>query len=160
MNMPHRSLVEGVADRRTSSDRRQKHVLYSDWRYALGGRRRGLRRSARDLEGGVDLYEPRLLFMAVAVLILSALDATFTLRLLQAGIVEEANPFMRALLEIDVQLFANVKIALTVFALLFLVVCYHGTVGKRRIPIAWIFKGTLAGYSMLICYELALLSLV
>lgn len=151
--------MDMAPDRRASQDRRQQHVLYSDWRYAFGGRRRGARRSIRDLETGVDQYEPRLMFMAVAVLILSAMDATFTLRLIQAGIVEEANPIMRALMDIDIQLFANVKIALTVFALIFLVVCYHGRIGKRRFPISWIFKATLFGYSALICYEIALMTL-
>ena len=154
------TLSESAAnERRGVPDRRQKHVLYSDWRYALGGRRRTGRRSASDLEAGVDWYDSRLLYMAIAILLMSAMDATFTLMLMQAGIVEEWNPFMRSLMENDVQLFANVKIALTVFALIFLVVCYHGRVGRMRLPISWIFKATLFGYSALICYELVLLSL-
>ena len=117
-------------------------------------------RLTEDLESGVDWYEPQLLFMTIAILLLSAMDASFTLLLMQAGIVEEWNPFMRALMEVDVQLFANVKIAVTCFALIFLVVCYHGRVGRMRIPISWIFKATLFGYSALICYELVLLSLI
>lgn len=154
------SLADSSApERREAPDRRQKHVLYSDWRYALGGRRRSGRRSERDLESGVDWYDSSLLYMAIAILLMSAMDATFTLMLMQAGIVEEWNPFMRSLMENDVQLFANVKIALTVFALIFLVVCYHGRVGRMRLPISWIFKATLFGYGALICYELALLTL-
>lgn len=146
------------SDRREAPDRRQKHVLYSDWRYAFGGRRRGLRRSRLDLETGVDWYEPRLMVMAVAVIVLSAMDATFTLILMQRGVVEEFNPFMKALMEHDVQMFANVKIAITVFALIFLVVCYHSRIWGARVPISGIFKATLFGYSALICYELALLN--
>lgn len=135
-------------------------MLFADWRYAFGGRRRGHRRSVHDLENGVDWYDSSLLYMAMAIMVLSALDATFTLRLMSAGIVEEWNPFMRALIENDVQLFANVKVAVTAFALIFLVVCYHGRVSRFGIPISWIFKATLFGYSALICYELVLLTFV
>ncbi len=152
-------LAEPEEDRRKASDRRQKHVLYSDWRYAFRGRRRGFRRSALDLESGVDWYESSLLYMAIAILVLSAMDATFTLMLMDAGVVEEWNPFMRALMQNDVQLFANVKIAVTGFALVFLVACYHGRVGRFRLPISWILKATLVGYTALICYELVLFTL-
>jgi len=156
----HMSSVGGASDRRSMGDRRRKHVLFADWRYALGGRRSAARRSPLDLDAGVDHYHPPILWMVVGILILSCLDATFTLILMQAGIVEEWNPLMRALIEHDVQLFANVKMAVTAMALVFLVTCYHSRVLQRRIPVAWFLVGTLVGYTGLVGYEVILLGMI
>ena len=131
----------------------------SDWRYALNGRRRRARRSTGDLESGVDHYDMPILFMVVGVLILSFLDATFTLRLMDAGLVEEGNPIMAALIEHDVQLFANLKVAMTAIAMVFLVACYHGRF-MRRVPVAWVLTATLVGYTGLIGYHLYLLQML
>lgn len=145
-------------DRRRRLDRRKQHVLMADWRYALRGRRRGARRSSADLVQGVDHYDRPILFLAMGVLLMSVLDATFTLRLIEAGVVEEWNPMMRALIERDVQLFANLKVALTAAAVLVLVACYHGRL-LGRVPVSWVLKGTFAGYAALMGYHLLLLQL-
>jgi len=95
--------------------------------------------------------------MAVAILVLSCCDATFTLILMREGIVQEWNPLMRSLIESDVQLFANLKTAITGASVIFMVACYHGTVLKR-FPVRWIFKGIVLGYALLVTYELVLLA--
>jgi hypothetical protein len=142
-------------DRRIGPDRRKPHLL-SDWRYAFGGRRRGIRRETDALYGGVDIYSGRVMALTVGICILNALDAAFTLILVQAGVAEEWNPLMRALLENDVQLFVNLKIAITSSALLFLIVCSSTRV-LRGIKVERLLYGVLCAYMCVVCYHLMLL---
>jgi len=144
-------------EERRLSDRRSTHVLFTDWRYAFKGKRRASRRGYEAATVGVDLYDSSVLWMAVAVLVLSCCDATFTLILMREGIVQEWNPLMRSLIETDIQLFANLKTAITGASVIFMVVCYHGTVLKR-FPVRWFFKGIVLGYVVLVSYELILLA--
>ncbi len=143
-------------DRRGHGDRRATHVLFTDWRYSLAGRRRTPRRVPDARSTGVDVYERPVFWMAVSIVVLSCLDATFTLILMREGIVEEWNPLMAILIADDVQLFANLKTAITGAAVILMVACYHGTV-LGRVPVRWIFKGIVGGYALLITYEIALL---
>lgn len=143
-------------ERRRLSDRRSTHVLFTDWRYAFKGRRRAPRRPQDGELSGVDQYERPIFWMAIAIMVLSCCDATFTLILMREGIVQEWNPFMRSLIENDVQLFANVKTAITSASVIFMVACYHGTV-LRTFPVRWIFKGVVLGYALLVTYEITLL---
>lgn len=142
-------------DRRTGPDRREPHLL-SDWRYAFGGRRRAIRREADTVYGGVDVYSGRVMALTVGICIMNALDAAFTLILVQSGVAEEWNPFMRALLETDVQLFVNLKIAITSSALLFLIVCSNMRV-LRSIKVERLLYCVLCAYICVVCYHLMLL---
>jgi hypothetical protein len=145
------------SDRRYGPDRRRRPPLLGDWRFAFGGRRIAPRRTGDPQVG--DYYEPRLLFVSIAILLLSAVDATLTLALLESGIVREANPLMRMLLEHDVQVFVNVKTAITASAVLVLVPAHHHRL-LQRIEVRSILYGLLAVYCALILYELALLGYV
>ena len=68
----------------------------------------------------VDSHGLWLLVMALGVMLLSIADAYFTLLLLQSG-AEEVNPFLNWLLSIDHQLFFVVKLAITGFCIVCLV---------------------------------------
>lgn len=150
--------VLGLAwDRRSDPDRRQPHLL-SDWRFAWGGRRRGTRRVGDELVAGVDSYHPRLMVLVVAISLLNALDAAFTLTLVQSGAGEEWNPLMRLLLHNDVQLFVNLKIAITSSALMFLVVCSNMVV-LNSLKVERVLHWLLGVYLALVCYHLVLLRL-
>jgi hypothetical protein len=142
-------------DRRTGPDRRKPHLL-SDWRYAFGGRRRGIRREADALHGGVDIYSGRVMALTVGICILNALDAAFTLVLVQSGVATEWNPLMRALMQNDTQLFINLKIAITSSALLFLIVCSNMRV-LRSIKVERLLYSVLTAYICIVCYHLVLL---
>ena len=110
-------------------------------------------------EAGVDLYEPVLFVLAVGLLLLSAADALFTLRLLAAGAAREVNPFMRSLIRHDVQLFVNLKLALTASGIVFMVPCADLRF-LRIVPVRRILQFLFAIYVALITYEiLSLLSL-
>jgi hypothetical protein len=117
-------------------------------------------------EGGRDAH---LLLTSLAIVLLSTLDAIFTILLLDAGTVTEANPFMASLLEADVNLFARAKTALTAGGVLVLV----ALVDRPLFP--WLFRRAdrlrgglrvrhlldwiLLGYIMLTGYHFALLLL-
>lgn len=92
----------------------------------------------------------------VSILVLNALDAVFTLRLVQAGAAEEWNPLMRVLLYDDVQLFVNLKVAITSGALLLIVPCAHMVV-LNGIRVERLLHGMLGGYLALVAYHLVLL---
>ncbi len=131
-------------------------MLFTDWRYSLDGRRRAGRRNRDRHSTGVDVYERPVFWMAVGIVLLSCLDATFTLILMREGIVREWNPLMAVLIDADVQLFANLKTAITCSAVVLMVACYHSYV-LSRIPVRWVFKGIVVGYALLVSYEVALL---
>ena len=143
---------------RNPDDRRKTHPLFADWKWAVRGRRRGQRREDDGSEGITDRYGKRLVATVLAILLFSGLDATFTLVLLSHGLVQEWNPFMRVLIEYDVQTFANVKTALTASALILLVPC-HSSVVWGRIAVRRIIDWLAIGYAGLVLYEITLLAL-
>ena len=76
-------------------------------------RRRGGRRVS-DLNLAVDLHEPYLLLLSVAMLVLSVADAFLTVTLMADG-APQANPLLAFVLNEHPRLFTLVKIALTGF---------------------------------------------
>jgi uncharacterized BrkB/YihY/UPF0761 family membrane protein len=106
-------------------------VLFTDWRWAVNGRRSVARRGEEAALNGVDIYERRLFLIALGIFTLSCLDAAFTLTLVRMGIASEANPLMSALLAYDTQIFVNLKIVLTGAGCVFLVALADATLLKR-----------------------------
>ncbi len=143
-----------LGERRSGTDRRQ----HSTWSFVYGGlrprRRRG--RRAGDLHRiFLDWHEPGVLYLALAVMLMSCLDALFTLNLLTVG-GEELNAFMRVLLGRGSHWFLWVKLGLTATSLVVL-----ATAARRlllgRLPVLaliWAFAGA---YAVLIGWELYLL---
>lgn len=86
---------------------------------------------------------------------MSAMDAAFTLRLLSAGAVE-LNAVMAILIEDDVRKFVVFKLALTSLAVLLLVIHHDARIGSW-LRVRHVHYATIAGYAVLISYELALL---
>ena len=146
-----------VTDARTL-DRRIRHPLLTDWRWAFHGRRRQIRRESDDGFVQPDHIRPRIVLAVLAVVVLSALDAYFTLHLIRAGVVSEANPVMRFFIDTDTQMFINVKTAFTAGALLFLVAC-SGLRVFSRLKVETILYGVVGIYVALIGYHLTLLSI-
>ncbi|HWV58834.1 MAG TPA: DUF5658 family protein [Longimicrobiales bacterium] len=138
-------------------DRRRKPHVYSDWRYIFGGRRRSPIILGDGLTAGVDRYPTRVLLLVIAILLLNAVDAIFTLRLLDAGVAEEWNPFMRLLLNDDVRLFVNLKIAITAGALIIIVACSQIPVFGTKLRVERVLHWVLTGYLVLIAYHVTLL---
>jgi hypothetical protein len=146
-----------IAERRETDDRRRhswRTVSYCG--FHARGRRRHARRSGHNYY--LDWYDPKLVFTGIAVLLMSCLDALFTLTLLSKG-ANEANYFMARLLEAGDELFVAVKLAVTAFGIVFLMMHSHFQVlritsGKR------LLQFVVTVYGLLICYELILLGLI
>jgi hypothetical protein len=99
-------------ERRRSLNRRG-----SAWRAFLYGnfrpRRRASRRAMDSHHYLFDWHEPRILYLTLGILLLSCIDALFTLNLLHAG-ATEANIVMAKMLEHSVDKFIAVKIIVRV----------------------------------------------
>lgn len=120
-------------------------------------RRRNHRRSEdQHKEHYVDLHEPRLLVAGVAILLMSCIDAWFTLFLIQRG-AEEINPLMKLLIEIDSGLFIKTKIAITAFCVIFIITHKNFWLLRTRLRVHSLMSITLAMYFVLINYQLGLL---
>jgi hypothetical protein len=146
---------ENAWRRRSGSDRRRGSALIN-WRHlGFQGRRKSHRRADDRNNAYVDWYEPHLLFVVLAILSFSLADALITLKLLSLGAVE-LNPFLVGLIEQDTGLFVGLKIAMTSFAVIFLVIHKNFLLFNllRVQHLLWAF---LAGYALLIVYEIVLL---
>jgi hypothetical protein len=88
-------------------------------------------------------------------LLASVGDALLTLTLMSQGAIE-ANPFMAMLLDGSGLGFATVKIGLTALSTVFLILLAQAK-AFRWVPVGGILYAVLAGYSVLIGYEVWLL---
>ena len=146
-----------IAERRAMHDRRRH-----SWRTLTycGLEGRGRRRHARrnDYNCYLDRYDPRLVFTGIAVLVMSGLDAVFTLMLLDRG-ATEANYFMARLMETSDELFIAVKLAVTTVGIMFLLMHAHFRLW-RVISGKHLLQAVLTVYGLLIGYELVLLAVL
>jgi len=139
-----------IAERRHCPDRRRAPTPF------LGllnprGRRRGFRRAGEGENEYVDRLAPKTVAVAVVVVLLSCLDALFTLLHLQSG-GSEANPLMEAALMQSVNVFLLSKAVLTVLGVVVLAAHQNFRVGARSLLlIFW-------GYIALTLYHIALLA--
>lgn len=141
-------------ERRSGVDRRFTSPLRADWRWIYQGRRHVGRRAEDG--GGADWYSPGLLVIVLCIFLMSALDAFMTLTLLSSGQVVEANPFMRFLLEHEVQVFVNLKTVLTGWGLIVLVACSNMKL-LRGVRVRQILLGLAGLYAALVGWEIYLL---
>lgn len=139
------------AECRRRSDRRTgfwKSIVYGNFR----PRRRESRRSADEHLFWFDWHEPRILYLALGILLLSCTDALFTLNLISAG-ASEANPVMASMLETGLDAFIVAKITITSLSVIVLVIVARRTfVGPLNVE--HVLQTVFTGYLMLICYEI------
>ena len=155
-NQAHNAAAEVAAT--AIAERREMHCRrHHSWRTLTycGFQGRGRRRNARRNEYNyyLDWYDPRLVFTGIAVLVMSCLDAMLTLTLLDKG-AYEANYFMAQLMEISDELFIAVKLAVTAFCIIFLLMHSHFRVlritSKRLLQAAAMLYGLLIGYELIL----------
>jgi hypothetical protein len=133
-------------------------VLWSLVYGNLRPRRRAPRRAGDRSRFVPDWHPPSLLYLVIAIMLLSAADAVLTLNLIALG-AREVNPVMAGLVEGDPALFALAKMSLTGLGVTVLVVrAYTPLFGC--IPVRWVLRILLLGYAVLVAYELALLSML
>lgn len=121
-------------------------------------RRRKHIRRAQDQEAGsyVDIHEATTVVLFTAVILFCVTDAIMTLFIIDMG-GEEANPFMKYLMDRDIMMFFWVKFTITSLGMLFLVshayIKFYRVVKGKQVIV-----GVFAMYLSLIVYELVLLS--
>ena len=134
---------------RRAADRRSMNLRG----FLVGGfkpRRRQGRRLA-DRHALVDWHEPHLLLAAILILLLSTLDAFFTLNILLMG-GQELNPIMAWMLDRNLLLFTVVKMVLTGGGVIVLVATAKARI-FNAMSVARVMHGFVAAYLLLVGYE-------
>jgi hypothetical protein len=142
------------ADRRGAPDRRRR-TLHALFYGSFRPRRRKPRRDGLPRVSGLDWHHPQWLAVAVLIVLLSCADAFLTLTLLERG-AYEVNPVMDLLLGGSALAFTVVKIGLTAGGVVLLTLLARMK-AFGRIPVGLLLYLVLAGYCVLIAYELRLL---
>lgn len=140
-----------VPERRSGVDRRRPRSILD-----LFGRRYRRRRSrgrrSTDRGAYIDIYSPKTLAVAAAVVLLSAVDAVITAFHLNAGTASELNPILnRVIKEGGLPAFFAVKAVLTAVPVGIIVVHQEWTMGKLAARVC------LLCYVLLSCYHICLL---
>lgn len=145
------------AERRHAVNRRGgvfRAFLYGNFR----PRRRFNQRVADKHNFMFDWHEPRILYLALGVLLLSCIDALFTLNLLNAG-ATEANAVMASVLNQGVDRFVIAKISITSISVVILV-----TTARRKffrsLNAEHLLQAFCSVYILVICYEVYLFRFV
>jgi hypothetical protein len=118
-------------------------------------RRRSNRRPEDDQLFVPDMHDASLFFMAIAIILMSSMDAAFTLKLLSVG-GEELNLAMKLLLDADTRSFVIVKYCVTALGAILLVACARIRLGGL-IPVRRILESICVMYACLMIYEVYLL---
>jgi hypothetical protein len=151
------STTELTPDCRRIGERRKafwRSLLYGNFR----PRRRSSRRTFDQHDFLFDWHEPRVLYLALAVLLLSCTDALFTLNLLNLG-ATEANIVMALALEVGIDQFVQIKIILTSLSVVVLVVTAR-RIFFRSYRVEHALQLLAAAYLMVISYELYIFNFV
>ncbi len=139
-------------ERRSAGERRRRRW----WSVIYGGvhprRRTPPRRAADSRFHWLDWHEAHLLGVSTAILLLSVIDAFMTVSLLQAGAVE-VNPIMALVVDRGAAAFAVVKVSLTAFGVVCLVVLARQRL-LRVVRADVALYAVLAGYLALIGHEM------
>ncbi len=149
-------IMTHVNERRINS-RREAIGFLSLYQLGINGKRENGRRES-DANAAVDKLNLDVVLVAIGIVIMSAMDATFTLRLLELGAIE-LNAVMAVLIENDARSFVAYKLGLTALSVLLLVI--HNNARLRfGMTAAHLAKAFCAGYVLLITYELYLFKVI
>ena len=142
--------VESLDKNRDLDDRRE-----FSWRTVFFGfmrsRRRDTRRDNEDAPLYTDWHHPWLFFLATGTMLLSCMDAFFTLQLLDRGAIE-INPVMAAMIGQGTLAFAATKMLLTGLGILILVFLSQ-TRMFNLMRTGLVLTAFFAFYACLVCYE-------
>ena len=102
------------------------------------------------------VYPPRILARILFILLLSILDARFTLYLIAHG-AAEVNPMMAFFLRRGAWAFVAVKVILTGLAVTILLLDHDGTIRGTRTPTRLVFYFFVGAFEIVILWELYLI---
>ena len=142
--------LEVLNENRDSDERRE-----FSWRTVFFGfvrsRRRDTRRDDEDAPLYTDWHHPWLFFLATGTMLLSCMDAFFTLQLLDRGAIE-INPVMAAMIGQGTLAFAATKMLLTGLGILILVFLSQ-TRMFNLMRTGLVLTVFFTFYACLVCYE-------
>ncbi len=149
-----------ASERRATSERRarverRRRVLWSLVYGSINPRRRAPQRRTDEGFQPTDWHAPHLMGVAVGILLLSVADAFMTITLIAGGAIE-ANPVMATVVYDGTSLFAILKMAMTGFGVICMVLMARYRF-LRLIRVEAVMYAILIGYSGLLCYELWML---
>lgn len=147
--MPNSLPGHGAQDRRAGSDRRARPTPFSAI-FRWQGRRHTFRRQGEGANQYVDRPSRRTSALVVCIVVLSLLDALFTLLHLEQG-GREINPFMALFLGLGVPMFLIAKTTLTNLGVIFLAIHENFRLGQRALDL------TAVVYSILLAYHTVLI---
>jgi hypothetical protein len=149
----------GLTQPAIPEQRDRERRSHSVWSFTYGSfrpRRRVGRRDGDHQRVFLDWHEPRVLYLALAIVLMCCADALLTLNLMALG-AEEMNVLMDALIAHDVERFLALKIGVTCASVVLL-----GVAARRHflgvIPVFRVLQVFCAGYMVLIIWELWLFS--
>ena len=148
-------MAEVLNDRRNGIDRRDR-TLMAYIRGAFNPRRIRGRRAADRVYPIIDWHSPRVLALALLILLLSTIDGILTIVLLNHGAVE-VNPLMAVFMPYNLLWFAAAKLSLTSICLTVLVACSQMRL-MRTVPGEILLYAILGCYVVLIGHELSMLN--
>jgi len=139
------------AERRSGVDRRRR-ASFGDLFAAKPRRRRSRGRRKTDKGAYVDTYDSTTWSIAIAVLILSLIDALLTRMYLVRGSAEELNPILREIINCGGMIsFFAAKVAMTVLPMAIIVVHKEWALGRYAARLC------LLAYILLTCYHIYLI---
>ncbi len=142
--------VEQLSKNRDPGDRRN-----FSWRTFVFGyfrsRRRATRRGSEDEPVFTDWHHPWLFFLATGIMLLSCMDAFFTLQLIDRGAIE-INPIMAMMIGRGTMTFAASKMLMTGLGILVLVFLSRSRL-FNFMRTGVVLTAFFAAYSCLVCYE-------
>lgn len=96
---------------------------------------------------------------AFVLIILSGTDAVLSLCLFSDGRFHELNPLLHVGLQQGSGVFLGVKLTLTLCAALVLLLHANFVIARRKVRVAWLIWTLIATYSLIVAYEVLLLTL-
>ena len=146
------------ADRRRREERRTKTMPILS-KYWLTGRRGLFRREEdRRIYSKLDRHNPKTFAIILTIIMLSVIDAMFTLELIHKG-AAEVNPIMAYYLNFGPIVFFGAKYALTCASILLIFLNQHAYILKNRVPMKILYIFLIIPYVLVVQWEIYLLFL-
>ena len=153
--MDYSPAQEITYDRRSGRDRRSDHVPFAS-RYLLIGRRKGQRRKEDRLTYRVpDRFSPKTYAAIYLIIILSVLDAFFTVDLVSRG-ATELNPVMAYYLSHGPIVFFWTKYLLTTAAVMIILLNQQSFL-QKKIGVNVLFVLLIIPFALVVQWELYLI---
>ena len=144
-----------LIERRSGTDRRKTPL--SVFNPFCAARRRELRRqSDRSQLKLLDHYNPKILYLVTLILILSMIDALFTLLLMERG-ARELNPVMTFFLQYGPLVFMTAKHILTSMSVVIIVLLYHIRIQRMKFQLGHLLYFFAGGFGITLIWELTLI---